>query len=127
MDLSALFACWGWFVFCVFIFFVVITCTIIFLVLKHLDFLLDFFFVNVVGVNLTSASYIYIMEPCRNPALEMQAINRAHRIGQKNTLRVRKLVIKNSIEERIAKLAKDMQEKDLAVAGNLNQDKSKMK
>ena len=126
MDLSALFACWGWFVFCVFIFFVVIT--IIFFSAQAFGFFIGFFFfVNVVGVNLTSASYIYIMEPCRNPALEMQAINRAHRIGQKNTLRVRKLVIKNSIEERIAKLAKDMQEKDLAVAGNLNQDKSKMK
>jgi SNF2 family DNA or RNA helicase len=41
-----------------------------------------------VGLNLTAASYVFIMDPWWNPAVESQAIDRAHRIGQKNTLTV---------------------------------------
>ncbi|MFZ4712587.1 MAG: DEAD/DEAH box helicase [Bacteriovoracaceae bacterium] len=54
-----------------------------------------------VGLNLTAASYIFLMDPWWNPAVENQAIDRAHRIGQKNTLTVYRPIIKNSVEEKV--------------------------
>ncbi|MBP5296605.1 MAG: DEAD/DEAH box helicase, partial [Bacteriovoracaceae bacterium] len=57
-----------------------------------------------VGLNLTAASYVFIMDPWWNPAVENQAIDRAHRIGQKNTLTVYRPVIKDTVEEKILDL-----------------------
>lgn len=57
-----------------------------------------------VGLNLTAASYVFIMDPWWNPAVESQAIDRAHRIGQKNTLTVYRPIIKNSVEEKVLEL-----------------------
>lgn len=57
-----------------------------------------------VGLNLTAASYVFIMDPWWNPAVESQAIDRAHRIGQKNTLTVYRPVIKGSVEEKVLEL-----------------------
>lgn len=57
-----------------------------------------------VGLNLTAASYVFIMDPWWNPAVEAQAIDRAHRIGQKNTLTVYRPIIKNSVEEKVLEL-----------------------
>ncbi|EQC45793.1 SNF2 family N-terminal domain protein [Bacteriovorax sp. BSW11_IV] len=57
-----------------------------------------------VGLNLTAASYVFIMDPWWNPAVESQAIDRAHRIGQKNNLTVYRPLIKNSVEEKVLKL-----------------------
>lgn len=57
-----------------------------------------------VGLNLTAASYVFIMDPWWNPAVESQAIDRAYRIGQKNKLTVFKPVIKDSVEEKVLKL-----------------------
>ncbi len=57
-----------------------------------------------VGLNLTAASYVFIMDPWWNPAVENQAIDRAHRIGQANTLTVYRPIIKDSIEEKVLKL-----------------------
>jgi SNF2 family DNA or RNA helicase len=54
-----------------------------------------------VGLNLTAASYIFLMDPWWNPAVENQAIDRAHRIGQKNKLTVYRPIIKNSVEEKV--------------------------
>lgn len=54
-----------------------------------------------VGLNLTAASYVFIMDPWWNPAVEAQAIDRAHRIGQKNTLTVYRPIIKNTVEEKV--------------------------
>ena len=59
-----------------------------------------------VGLNLTAASYVFLMDPWWNPAVEQQAIDRAHRIGQKNTLIVYKPIIKDSIEEKVLELKK---------------------
>ena len=73
-----------------------------------------------VGLNLTAASYVFLMDPWWNPAVEQQAIDRAHRIGQKNTLIVYKPVIKNSIEERVLEL----KETKLELFEDLLQDKS---
>ncbi|MCR9204327.1 MAG: DEAD/DEAH box helicase, partial [Halobacteriovoraceae bacterium] len=57
-----------------------------------------------VGLNLTAASYVFIMDPWWNPAVESQAIDRAHRIGQKNTLTVYRPIIKGSVEEKVLEL-----------------------
>ncbi|CAB9523044.1 regulator of chromatin subfamily A member 3-like 1 [Seminavis robusta] len=57
-----------------------------------------------VGLNLTSANRIYILEPCFNPALELQAIGRVHRLGQKRTTLITRYVMKDSVETRIMKL-----------------------
>ena len=59
-----------------------------------------------VGLNLTAASYVFVMDPWWNPAVEAQAIDRAHRIGQQNTLTVYRPIIKGSVEEKVLELQK---------------------
>lgn len=59
-----------------------------------------------VGLNLTAASYVFVMDPWWNPAVEAQAIDRAHRIGQLNTLTVYRPIIKGSVEEKVVELQK---------------------
>ncbi|XP_009772967.1 DNA repair protein RAD5B [Nicotiana sylvestris] len=54
-----------------------------------------------VGLNLTAASNVFLMDPWWNPAVEEQAIMRIHRIGQKNTVRVRRFIVKDTVEERM--------------------------
>jgi len=54
-----------------------------------------------VGLNLQFAGYVFLFDRWWNPAIEDQAINRAHRIGQKNPLIVTRFISKNTIEERI--------------------------
>ncbi len=54
-----------------------------------------------VGLNLTAASYIFLMDPWWNPAVERQAVDRAHRIGQENKLTVYRPLIKGSVEEKV--------------------------
>lgn len=65
-----------------------------------------------VGLNLTEADYVFMLDPWWNPAAEMQAINRAHRIGQDKSVFVYRFITKDSIEEKIMKL----QEKKKALA-----------
>ena len=57
-----------------------------------------------VGLNLTEADYVFILDPWWNPAVEQQAIDRTHRIGQKNTVFIYKFITKNSVEEKILAL-----------------------
>jgi SNF2 family DNA or RNA helicase len=57
-----------------------------------------------VGLNLTKASYVIHFEPWWNPAVEDQATDRAHRMGQVNSVQVYKYMMSNSIEERIQEL-----------------------
>jgi len=57
-----------------------------------------------VGLNLTSADYVFIIDPWWNPAAENQAISRAHRIGQNNHVFVYRFITQNSIEEKIQQL-----------------------
>jgi hypothetical protein len=64
------------------------------------------------GLNLTAASYVILFDPWWNPAVENQAIDRTHRIGQTNNVMAYRLLIKNSIEEKIRELQK--QKKALA-------------
>ena len=60
-----------------------------------------------VGLNLTSASYVFLLDPWWNPAAEAQAYDRAHRIGQKNKVFVYKFISRYSIEEKIIKLQQE--------------------
>lgn len=64
------------------------------------------------GLNLTAADYVIHMDPWWNPAVEDQASDRAHRIGQERPVTVYRLVVKNTIEEQIVELHK--QKRDLA-------------
>lgn len=56
------------------------------------------------GINLTQANRVFLMEPSFNPALEMQAIGRVHRLGQKRNVEVVRLIMKESIEPRIVEM-----------------------
>jgi len=57
-----------------------------------------------VGLNLTAADYVFVLDPWWNPAAEMQAINRAHRIGQTNKVFVYRFISAETVEEKIVKL-----------------------
>lgn len=63
-----------------------------------------------VGLNLTAASTVYIMEPQYNPAAVAQAIDRVHRIGQAREVRTVQYLMRGSIEEKIFELAKKKQQ-----------------
>ena len=60
--------------------------------------------VATVGLNLTAANHIILMEPSMNPAQERQAIGRAHRLGQQREVTVHRLYMENSVESRIREL-----------------------
>jgi len=57
-----------------------------------------------VGLNLTAADTVFILDPWWNTSAEAQAVDRAHRIGQQNTVFTYRLIAKDSIEEKIQKL-----------------------
>jgi SNF2 family DNA or RNA helicase len=73
-----------------------------------------------VGLNLTAADYIMILDPWWNPAAENQAISRAHRIGQDKKVFVYRYITESSIEEKILKL----QERKAALADRFIRSKS---
>jgi SNF2 family DNA or RNA helicase len=57
-----------------------------------------------VGLNLTAAEYVFLLDPWWNPAVEMQAIDRTHRIGQDKPVFAYRLVARDTVEERILEL-----------------------
>ncbi|MSQ95757.1 MAG: DEAD/DEAH box helicase [Gemmataceae bacterium] len=57
-----------------------------------------------VGLNLQFVNYVFLFDRWWNPAIEDQAISRAHRIGQKETVFVQRFICQNTIEERIAEV-----------------------
>ncbi|KAJ5662214.1 uncharacterized protein N7477_009830 [Penicillium maclennaniae] len=63
-----------------------------------------------VGLNLTSASRVFIMEPQYNPAAVAQAVDRVHRLGQHRPVETVQFIMKGSIEEKILELAKKKQQ-----------------
>jgi SNF2 family DNA or RNA helicase len=72
-----------------------------------------------VGLNLTAADYVFILDPWWNPAVEAQAIDRAHRIGQDKTVFAYRFVSEATIEERIAELQESKRKlADAIVAGS---------
>jgi len=56
------------------------------------------------GLNLTRADYVFLLDPWWNPAIEAQAVDRAHRIGQENKVFTYKFITKNTVEEKILAL-----------------------
>lgn len=73
-----------------------------------------------VGLNLTAADYVYIVDPWWNPAVEQQAIDRTHRIGQTKNIFAYRMICKDTIEDKILKL----QEKKRALAKDIISDDS---
>lgn len=68
-----------------------------------------------VGLNLTAADYVYIVDPWWNPAVEQQAIDRTHRIGQTKNIFAYRMICKDTIEDKIIQL----QERKRALAREL--------
>jgi non-specific serine/threonine protein kinase len=71
-----------------------------------------------VGLNLTAADYVYIVDPWWNPAVEQQAIDRTHRIGQTRNIFAYRMICKDTVEDKIIKL----QEKKRLLAKELISD-----
>lgn len=81
------------------------------------------------GLNLTKADYVFLLDPWWNPAIEAQAIDRAHRIGQKNKVFTYRFITKNTVEEKIMmlqnnkkKLASDLITTEESFVKNLSKD-----
>ena len=66
------------------------------------------------GLNLTAADYVFLLDPWWNPAIEAQAIDRAHRIGQTRRVFAYRLIAKDTVEEKVLQLQQG--KKDLADA-----------
>jgi len=62
------------------------------------------------GINLTKANYVILLDPWWNPAIENQAMDRAHRLGQKRAVSVIRLISAQTIEEKILRLHQDKQQ-----------------
>jgi len=77
-----------------------------------------------VALNLTAADYVVIFDPWWNPAVEAQAIDRAHRMGQQRKVIAYRLIVKNSIEDKIIKLQESKKE---LVESLISEDKSLFK
>ncbi|CAM4188826.1 DEAD/DEAH box helicase [Aquirufa beregesia] len=82
-----------------------------------------------VGLNLTAADYVFLLDPWWNPAAEAQAIDRAHRIGQVKTVFTYKFISKQTVEEKILALqqrkldlANDLVTSDESILRNLSED-----
>lgn len=71
-----------------------------------------------VGLNLQFAGYVFLFDRWWNPAVEDQAINRAHRIGQKSPVIVTKFISRNTIEERIDLVLRQKRELFAAILGD---------
>ncbi|KAK4586149.1 hypothetical protein RGQ29_023372 [Quercus rubra] len=76
-----------------------------------------------VGLNLTAASHVFLMDPWWNPAVEEQAIMRIHRIGQKRTVRVRRFIVRDTVEERMQQV---QARKQRMIAGALTEEEVRM-
>ncbi|MDN5203993.1 DEAD/DEAH box helicase [Fulvivirgaceae bacterium BMA10] len=81
------------------------------------------------GLNLTKADYVFLLDPWWNPAIEAQAVDRAHRIGQQNAVFTYKFISKNTVEEKILtlqrnkiKLANDLISTEESFVKNLSKE-----
>jgi SNF2 family DNA or RNA helicase len=66
------------------------------------------------GLNLTAAEYVFLLDPWWNPAVEAQAVDRAHRIGQTRPVFAYRLIARDTVEEKVLQLQKT--KRDLADA-----------
>ena len=81
------------------------------------------------GLNLTAADYVFILDPWWNPAVEAQAVDRAHRIGQTRRVFAYRLIARDTVEEKILQLQQSKREladaivsADNSVMGNLTSE-----
>ena len=58
------------------------------------------------GLNLTAAEYVFLLDPWWNPAVEAQAVDRAHRVGQTRPVFAYRLIARNTVEQRVLELQK---------------------
>jgi superfamily II DNA or RNA helicase len=71
------------------------------------------------GLNLTAADYVYILDPWWNPAVEAQAIDRAHRIGQTKRVFAYRMITRDTVEEKIVQLQQSKRElADAIISGS---------
>jgi SNF2 family DNA or RNA helicase len=69
------------------------------------------------GLNLTAADYVFLLDPWWNPAVEAQAIDRAHRIGQRRTVVAYRLIARDTVEEKVVELQDSKRELAAALFG----------
>jgi len=81
------------------------------------------------GLNLTGADYVFLLDPWWNPAVEAQAIDRAHRIGQVRHVFAYRLIAKGTVEEKVLQLQQTKRDladaiisEDNAILSNLTSD-----
>jgi SNF2 family DNA or RNA helicase len=72
------------------------------------------------GLNLTAAEYVFILDPWWNPAVEAQAVDRAHRIGQTRPVFAYRLIARDTVEERVLELQKTKRDLADAILGEDN-------
>jgi SNF2 family DNA or RNA helicase len=72
------------------------------------------------GVTLKSADYVFLMDPWWNPAVEEQAIDRAHRIGRIKPTFIYRLITKGTIEDRVRQLQLEKKETFNQIIGEMN-------
>jgi superfamily II DNA or RNA helicase len=72
------------------------------------------------GLNLTAAEYVFLLDPWWNPAVEAQAIDRAHRIGQTRPVFAYRLIARGTVEEKVLELQKTKRELADAILGEDN-------
>merc|ERR1719189_1682638 len=77
-----------------------------------------------VALNLTVANHIFLMDPWWNPAAEMQAIDRTHRLGQYRPIKAIRFIAENTVEERILQL---QEKKRLVFDGTVGRDAGSLK
>jgi SNF2 family DNA or RNA helicase len=69
------------------------------------------------GLNLTAAEYVFLLDPWWNPAVEAQAVDRAHRIGQRRAVFAYRLIAKDTVEEKVLALQQTKRELADAILG----------
>jgi SNF2 family DNA or RNA helicase len=62
------------------------------------------------GLNLTAAEYVFLLDPWWNPAVEAQAVDRAHRIGQTQHVFAYRLIARDTVEEKVLELQQTKRE-----------------
>jgi len=72
------------------------------------------------GLNLTAAEYVFLLDPWWNPAVEAQAVDRAHRIGQTRQVFAYRLIARDTVEEKVLELQKTKRDLAAAIIGEEN-------
>jgi SNF2 family DNA or RNA helicase len=72
------------------------------------------------GLNLTAAEYVFILDPWWNPAVEAQAVDRAHRIGQARPIFAYRLITRDTVEEKVLELQQTKRDLAQAIIGAEN-------